>query len=69
MEVIARLRQAAARREAVWIGYADAEGNAAPRLVQPLQLDGGQLHALDRASQRVRTFVVHRVTGVTAATP
>jgi hypothetical protein len=68
-DVIARLRQAAVRRESVWIGYADAEGRAAPRLVQPLQLDGGQLQALDRASQRVRTFVVHRVTGVTAATP
>jgi hypothetical protein len=68
-DVIARLRQAAVRRESVWIGYADAEGRAATRLVQPLQLDGGQLQALDRASQRVRTFVVHRVTGVTAATP
>jgi hypothetical protein len=32
-------------------------------------VDGGQLHALDRASQRVRTFVVHRVTGVCAARP
>jgi hypothetical protein len=66
-EVLIRLRQAADRQETVWIGYADAEGRAAPRLVQPLQVDGGQLHAIDRASQRVRTFVVHRVTGVTAA--
>lgn len=66
-EVLLRLRQAADRRETVWIGYADADGRAAPRLVQPLQVDGGQLHAIDRASQRVRTFVVHRVTGVTAA--
>jgi hypothetical protein len=67
-DVIARLRQAVDRRESVWIGYADADGNTAPRLVQPLQVDGGQLHALDRASQRVRTFAVHRVTGVTGVT-
>jgi hypothetical protein len=65
-EVIARLRQAADRQEAVWIGYTDADGNAAPRLVQPLQVDGGRMLAVDRASQRIRTFVVHRVTGVTA---
>jgi hypothetical protein len=67
VEVLLRLRQAADRRETVWIGYADADGRAAPRLVQPLQVDGGQLHAIDRASQRVRTYVVHRITGVTAA--
>jgi hypothetical protein len=67
--VIARLREAASRQEAVWIGYADVDGRTAPRLVQPVQVDGGQLHALDRASQRVRTFVVHRVTGVCAARP
>ena len=63
------LRDAAARRVPVWIGYADAEGQTSPRLVQPLQVDGGQVHALDRISQRVRTFVVHRVTGVTAVIP
>jgi hypothetical protein len=67
--LIARLRAAATRQEAVWIGYTDSDGQAAPRLVQPLQVEGGQLLAVDRASQRVRTFVVHRVTGVTAATP
>ncbi len=67
--VIARLREAAARQEAVWIGYADADGQTAPRLVQPLQVEGGQVYAVDRASRRVRTFVIHRVTGVTAATP
>jgi hypothetical protein len=67
--VIARLREAASRQETVWIGYTDADGRATPQLVQPLQVDGGQLQAVDQTSLRVRTFVVHRVTGVIRAHP
>lgn len=66
-DIIARLREAATGREPIWIGYADTDGQITTRLVQPLHVDGGQLQALDHAAQRVRTYVVHRVTGVAAA--
>lgn len=67
VQVLALLRDAAARREPVWIGYADAAGRTAPRLVQPLHVEGGRVDAFDRAAQRMRSFSVHRVTGVAPA--
>jgi predicted DNA-binding transcriptional regulator YafY len=66
-DVVARLQQAALNRETIWIGYADAEGQTSSRMVQPLHVDGGQLHALDQGAQRVRAFAVHRITGVATA--
>jgi predicted DNA-binding transcriptional regulator YafY len=50
----------------VWIGYADAAGHVARRLVEPLSVDAGRITAFDRGSEEVRTFSVHRVTGVAA---
>ncbi|PPK97379.1 XPB/Ssl2-like helicase family protein [Kineococcus xinjiangensis] len=65
---LAVLRDAAARRRAVWLGYADATGQTARRLVEPLSVEGGRVTALDRTdpagAQEVRTYSVHRVTGV-----
>jgi hypothetical protein len=64
---LALLRDAAAARRPVWIGYADAGGHVARRLVEPLSVDAGRITAFDRGSEEVRTFSVHRVTGVAAA--
>jgi predicted DNA-binding transcriptional regulator YafY len=61
---LALLRDAAAQRRAVWIGYADAGGRVARRLVEPLSVEAGRITAFDRGSEEVRTFSVHRVTGV-----
>src|SRR4051812_8836291 len=61
---LALLRDAAAERRPVWIGYADAGGRVARRLVEPLSVDAGRITAFDRGSEEVRTFSVHRVTGV-----
>jgi hypothetical protein len=61
---LALLRDAAATRRAVWIGYADAGGQVARRLVEPLSVEAGRITAFDRGSEEVRTFSVHRVTGV-----
>ncbi|MCI2239930.1 helicase-associated domain-containing protein [Paenibacillus sp. TRM 82003] len=58
------LRQAAAERRAAWIGYADADGAPRRHLVEPIEVAGGRITALDRADGAVRTFSVHRVTGV-----
>jgi hypothetical protein len=61
---LALLRDAASARRPVWIGYADAGGHIARRLVEPLSVDAGRITAFDRGSEEVRTFSVHRVTGV-----
>jgi hypothetical protein len=61
---LALLRDAAAERRPVWIGYADAGGRVSRRLVEPLSVDAGRITAFDRGSEEVRTFSVHRVTGV-----
>jgi hypothetical protein len=66
---LALLRDAASARRPVWIGYADAAGAVARRLVEPLSIEAGRITAFDRGADQVRTFSVHRVTGVAGPTP
>jgi hypothetical protein len=61
---LAMLRDAAAARAKVWIGYADATGRTERRVIEPLTVDGGRVTAFDHGSDTVRGFSVHRVTGV-----
>jgi hypothetical protein len=61
---LAALRQAAANRSRVWIGYVDGDGRPVRRVVEPLTIDGGRVQAYDIGSSEVRTFSIHRVTGV-----
>jgi hypothetical protein len=64
---LAVLREAAATRSRVWIGYADASGRAERRVIEPLTVEGGRVTAFDHATDGVRGFSVHRVTGVAPA--
>ncbi len=64
---LATLREAAAGRRRVWIGYADATGRVERRVVEPLSVEGGRVTAFDTGTDEVRSFSVHRVTGVAAA--
>jgi Helicase conserved C-terminal domain len=66
---LALLRDAASARRPLWIGYADAGGHVARRLVEPLSVEAGRITAFDRGSEEVRTFSVHRVTGVAPPRP
>ncbi len=61
---IAALREAAADRARVWIGYVDRDGRPVRRVVEPLTVDGGRVQAYDVGAAEVRTFSIHRVTGV-----
>jgi Helicase conserved C-terminal domain len=61
---LAALREAAAERTRVWIGYVDADGRPVRRVVEPLTIEGGRVKAYDIGSSAVRTFSVHRITGV-----
>ncbi len=63
-DVLAMLAQAAAERGALWIGYVSAEGHASHRVIEPIALDGGYVSAFDHLRDEVRTFAVHRITGV-----
>lgn len=60
-----QLLQLAARvRRPVHIGYVDAQGVATQRVVEPLQVSGGQLDALDPVTGAVRHFTLHRIASV-----
>jgi predicted DNA-binding transcriptional regulator YafY len=63
-DVLAMLTQAAGSGEALWIGYVDAEGRATQRVVEPIAIEGGYLNAYDHLRGAVRSFAVHRITGV-----
>jgi hypothetical protein len=58
------LRRAAAAQAAVAIGYVNSEGRASHRVIEPLSVEGGYVSAFDHLRDEVRTFAVHRITGV-----
>jgi hypothetical protein len=58
---LAVLRDAAADRQAVWIGYADGEGQVRRLLFYPERVEGGRVHGT--ADGTTRTLSIHRVTG------
>jgi hypothetical protein len=65
--VIAVLRDAVAVRRPLWIGYVDGVGQPVRRLVDPVSVEAGRVTAFDRMAGELRTFSVHRVSGVAAA--
>jgi hypothetical protein len=58
------LRAAARDGIALWLGYVNAQGIASQRIVEPMSVEGGYLRAFDHLRDEVRTFAVHRITGV-----
>ena len=65
-ETVSLLRQAVDFRTPVWITYADADGSPVRRLIEPVAVSGGTVAAFDHLRQSVRTFALHRISGVTA---
>jgi hypothetical protein len=63
-DTLAALHAAVDANRPVWIGYLNAQGQASSRIVEPLRLAGGYLTAFDHRHDEVRTFAVHRITGV-----
>ena len=58
---LAVLREAAADRQAVWLGYSDAEGSVRRMLFRPERVEGGRVHG--SVDGTARTLSIHRVTG------
>jgi len=63
---LALLALALDRGQGLWIGYVDQHGSVTERVVDPIRLEGGYLTAYDHRYDEVRTFAVHRITGVAA---
>ncbi|MEW2117203.1 helicase C-terminal domain-containing protein [Streptomyces sp. NPDC005474] len=63
-ETLATMQAAVMTGEAVWIGYVNAEGAASQRVIAPIRVEGGFVTAYDHTADEVRTYPLHRITGV-----
>ncbi|WP_030794901.1 helicase C-terminal domain-containing protein [Streptomyces sp. NRRL S-920] len=63
-ETLATMQAAVMTGETVWIGYVNAEGSASQRVIAPVRVEGGFVTAYDHTADEVRTFPLHRITGV-----
>ena len=64
VDTLAMLQDAAMDGRALWIGYVNNDGQASQRVIEPVRVDGGTVSAYDHLRGEVRSFAVHRITGV-----
>ncbi|MEU2059606.1 helicase C-terminal domain-containing protein [Streptomyces sp. NPDC013455] len=63
-ETLATMQAAVLTGDSLWIGYVNAEGAASQRVIAPIRVEGGFVTAYDHTADEVRTFPLHRITGV-----
>ncbi|MFE7075435.1 helicase-associated domain-containing protein [Streptomyces sp. NPDC057620] len=63
-ETLATMQAAVLTGGTLWIGYVNAEGSASQRVIAPVRVEGGFVTAYDHTADEVRTYPLHRVTGV-----
>ncbi len=63
-ETLATMQAAVMTGDALWIGYVNAEGSASQRVIAPIRVEGGFVTGYDHTADEVRTYPLHRVTGV-----
>ncbi|MEV5435036.1 helicase C-terminal domain-containing protein [Streptomyces sp. NPDC052682] len=63
-ETLATLQAAVLTGESLWIGYVNADGAASQRVIAPVRVEGGFVTAYDHTADEVRTYPLHRITGV-----
>ncbi|WP_055571383.1 helicase C-terminal domain-containing protein [Streptomyces prasinopilosus] len=63
-ETLATMQAAVLTGETLWIGYVNAEGAASQRVIAPVRVEGGFVTAYDHTADAVRTYPLHRITGV-----
>ncbi len=63
-ETLATVQAAVLTGAVVWIGYVNAEGAASQRVIAPIRVEGGFVTAFDHTADEVRTYPLHRITGV-----
>lgn len=62
-DALALLQQAARDRALVWVGYLDAHGSTASRLLRPVSVGAGYLRAESENAETLHTVALHRITG------
>ncbi len=62
------LQQAMRDHARVWVGYVDAQGGLASRLVRPISMGAGFLRAEDDLGETLHTFALHRITSAVPET-
>jgi hypothetical protein len=63
-DTLATVQAAALTGDSLWIGYVNADGAASQRVIAPVRVEGGYITAYDHTADEVRTFALHRITGV-----
>jgi len=63
-DTIATMQSAVLSGDSVWIGYVNADGAASQRVIAPVRVEGGFVTAYDHTADEVRTYPLHRITGV-----
>ncbi|QDY77448.1 helicase C-terminal domain-containing protein [Streptomyces qinzhouensis] len=63
-ETLATVQAAVMTGSAVWIGYVNADGAASQRVIAPVRVEGGFVTGFDHTADEVRTYPLHRITGV-----
>ncbi|MFD8824235.1 helicase C-terminal domain-containing protein [Streptomyces sp. NPDC059605] len=63
-ETLATVQAAAMTGSALWIGYVNADGAASQRVIAPVRVEGGFVTAYDHTADEIRTYPLHRITGV-----
>ncbi|MFC8709182.1 helicase-associated domain-containing protein [Streptomyces sp. NPDC057197] len=63
-ETLATMQAAVLTGETLWIGYVNAEGTAGQHVIAPIRVEGGFVTAYDHTADEVRTYPLHRITGV-----
>ncbi|MFG2128899.1 helicase-associated domain-containing protein [Streptomyces sp. NPDC048751] len=63
-ETLATVQAAVLTGDTLWIGYVNAEGTASQRVIAPVRVEGGFVTAYDHTADEVRTYPLHRITGV-----
>ncbi|MER5951968.1 helicase-associated domain-containing protein [Streptomyces sp. NPDC001904] len=68
-DTLATVQAAVLTGDTLWIGYVNAEGSASQRVIAPIRVEGGFVTAYDHTADEVRTYPLHRVTGVAELEP
>ncbi|MFD5185942.1 helicase-associated domain-containing protein [Streptomyces sp. NPDC058372] len=63
-DTLATVQAAVMTGASLWIGHVNAEGTASQHLLAPLRVEGGYVTGYDHTADEVRTYALHRITGV-----
>ncbi|MCT2592740.1 helicase C-terminal domain-containing protein [Streptomyces sp. N2-109] len=63
-DTLATMQSAVLSGSELWIGYVNADGAASQRVIAPVRVEGGFVTAYDHTAEEVRTYPLHRITGV-----